>query len=46
MALAPVGLHLPHEGLILGALPQLVLLDEVNAQNEWFIQILDDIELG
>ncbi len=45
MPLALVGLPLPCKGPVLGAIPQLVLLDKVNPKNEWFIQVWDDIEL-
>jgi hypothetical protein len=45
MALPPVGLVFPCEGTIFRALPQLMLLDEVNTQNEWFVQIGYDVKL-
>ncbi len=34
---APVRLPFPCEGPVLGAIPQLVLLDEVDTQNKWLI---------
>jgi hypothetical protein len=39
MALPPVGLAFPVKRTVLRTVPQLMLLDEVNTQNEWFIQI-------
>jgi hypothetical protein len=38
MALPPVGLAIPRKGSIFRAVPQLVLLDEVDTQNEWLVQ--------
>jgi hypothetical protein len=43
--LAPVGLSLPCKGSVLGEVPQLVLLDEVDAQDEVFIEVGDNVEL-
>jgi hypothetical protein len=40
-----MGLSLPCEGPIFRAEPQLVLLNEVDAQNERFVQVGDDIEV-
>ncbi len=37
VALAPVGLPLPCEGPVLGAVPQLMLLNEVKAQDEQLV---------
>jgi hypothetical protein len=31
--------------MVLGAVPQLVFLDEVDAQNQWLIEVRDDVEL-
>ncbi len=45
MALPPVGLALSCKGTDFRTVPQLMLLDEVNTQNEWFIQIGYDVEL-
>jgi hypothetical protein len=45
MALPPVGLTLPHKGSIFRAVPQVVLLDEVDTQNEWFVQFGYDVKL-
>ncbi len=44
MALAPVGLALPSKRFVLWAVPQLVLLNKVNAQDKWLIQVGNDIE--
>jgi len=45
MVLPPVGLTFPHDGTIFRAVPQMMLLDEVDTQNEWFVQIGYDIKL-
>ena len=42
---APIGLSFPCEGLIFRAVPQLVLLNEVDAQDKGFIQVRDDVEV-
>jgi hypothetical protein len=44
VAHAPVGMALPHEGTVIWAIPQLMLLDEVDNQNKGFIEIRNDIE--
>jgi len=43
MALAPVGLPLECKGPVLGAVPQLVPLYEVNNLDERFVQIWDNV---
>jgi hypothetical protein len=45
VALPPVGLAFPCKGTNLRTVPQLMLLDEVNTQNEWFVQIRYDVKL-
>jgi hypothetical protein len=42
---APIGLSFPCEGTIFRTVPQLVLLNEVDAQDKGFIQVGDDIEV-
>jgi hypothetical protein len=45
MALFPVGLAFPVKRMVLRTVPQLMLLDKVNTQNEWFVQIGYDVKL-
>jgi hypothetical protein len=45
MALPPIGLTFPHKGSIFWAVPQLVLLDEVDTQNERVIEVWYHIKL-
>ena len=45
MPSAPVRLAFPCEGPVFWAVPQLVLLDEVDTQDEGFIQVGDDEEV-
>ncbi len=42
---SPIGLSFPCEGPIFRTVPQLVLLNEVDAQDKGFIQVGDDIEV-
>jgi hypothetical protein len=42
---APIGLPFPCEGPIFRTVPQLVLLNEVDAQDKGFIQVGDDEEV-
>jgi hypothetical protein len=42
---APIGLSFPCKGPIFGAVPQLVLLNEVDTQDERFIQVGNDEEV-
>jgi hypothetical protein len=42
---APIGLSFPCKGPIFGAVPQLVLLNEVDTQDEGFIQVGNDEEV-
>ena len=42
---APIGLSFPCEGPIFRTVPQLVLLNEVDAQDKGFIQVGDDEEV-
>jgi hypothetical protein len=45
MPLAPVGLALPSERFVLGAVPQLMLLYKVNAQDKWLVEIRDKVKV-
>jgi hypothetical protein len=42
---APIGLSFPCEGPIFWTVPQLVLLNEVDAQDKGFIQVGNDVEV-
>jgi hypothetical protein len=46
MAHAPVGLAAPGKGTVLGAVPQLVLLDKVFTQDVRLTEVRDGIQLG